>query len=534
MKRPNRFALILLTLTMHVLFASAQYQAVFVHGDNWSSVPVQAIDSIKMGKASTLNLFLKDRTVAMRTDSLFLNRPVPDTLIIHFLNDSAIIQNPRLQQIQVITDHAEVSVTATGHIPFVCKAMGSTNDGRMVIDSDTTFTLVLAGLTLASQKASAICIPQKQKTRIELADGTVNTLSDANTYMTDSTDTSNGCLYTKGSLRITGGGVLGVVGNSRHAISSGKNINVEDGHIIVYNTMKDGLHCDKMLMKGGTVELHLATDASKGIKCKDDFAMTGGHIVGEATGNVIVKDNETSYCSLLKSGGTFLMNGGEITLKHQGDGGRCISVDGNMTMMAGTMNLECYGDGGSYLTSTNDSDYYTPKCITVDDSLRIISGVVNCLSTGLGGKGIVAGTYLSIGENDERGPTIRIETKGECIVNNADEDLRFGCPKGIKANEKLCIYGGDIAVTTAGMGGEGVESNGTMFIYGGNWNVTHTTTASMLPTVSKLLEAKSIAARQITTLSTPMAASPFPVVLWQQSTKRNLTKALIQRVADSI
>ena len=233
-------------------------------------------------------------------------------------------------------------------------------------------------------------------------------------------------------------------------------------------------------MQGGTINLHTDTDASKGIKCKDGFTMTGGRITGEATGRVVIEDGETSYCSLLKSGGNFQMDGGEITLKHHGDGGRCISVDGNMTINGGTLNLECHGDGGSYegsagappATIAGESpalpvDCYTPKCITVDDTLRITAGTLDCLSTGLGGKGIVAGKYLAIGEDEAHGPTVRVETRGECIVNNVDEDLRSGCPKGIKANEKLCIYGGDIAVTTAGMGGEGIESNGTMFVYGG-------------------------------------------------------------------
>ena len=413
-----------------------------------------------------MDVFLKNRMVTLMADSTFWNRLVPDTLVISFHGDTVSIHNPRLDCIQTKVNGADVFVTASGHRPFVCLATGSSNNGRLVIDSDTTVTLVLDGLNLASQKASAISFPQKQKARIVLADGTVNSLSDAATYQTDSTDTSNGCLYAKGSLIFTGSGTLGVTGNSRHAISTGKNITLEDGHLIIYNTVKDGLHCDKLLMENGAIELHLATDATKGIKCKDVFTMTGGCIEGKATGNVVIQEGETSYCSFIKSGGTFQMDGGEMALKHQGNGGRCISVDGNMTMTAGTMSLECHGDGGKYFTAANDSDYYTPKCITVDDSLHIKGGTISCTSTGLGGKGIVAGTYLAIGEDDEHGPTIRVETKGECIVNNVDEDLRSGCPKGIKAGEQLVIYGGDIAVATAGMGGEGVESNGTMLVYG--------------------------------------------------------------------
>lgn len=466
MKRLNRLILLLFAMLMHVFNALAQ-QVVFAHDNNWSAAPIQTIDSIKILQPSMLDVFFKDRTLAVKTDSMFWNRSLPDTLYIYFFDDEVIIQNPRLDQILVASNCAEVKVIAPKCQPFVCVATGSSIDGRLIIDCDTTFTLVLAGLALSSQKASAISITQKHKAKIVLADGTFNTISDATVYQADSTDTSNGCLYAKGSLTFSGSGTLAVSGNNRHAISSGKNIIVEGGHIIISNTLKDGLHSDKLRIDDGTVELHLTTAASKGIKCKEDFTMTGGCIMGEAMGDVVIEDGETSYCSLLKCGGTFNMDGGIIALKHHGDGGRCISIDGSMTMTAGTLNLECHGDGGNYLTAANASDYFTPKCITVDDSIYIKGGTIDCTSTGFGGKGIVAGKYLAIGEDEVSGPTIRVETRGECIVNNIDEDQRFGCPKGIKANEELCIYGGEIAVITTGMGGEGVESNGTMFVYGG-------------------------------------------------------------------
>lgn len=130
--------------------------------------------------------------------------------------------------------------------------------------------------------------------------------------------------------------------------------------------------------------------------------------------------------------------------------------------------MECHGDGDSYINVANETDYYTPKCVTVDNYMLITGGNIHCLSTGLGGKGLVAGNYLDIGsEEAEEGPFIRVETRGECIINNEDEDLRFGCPKGIKANDELHIYGGDIAISTTGMGGEGVECNGALYIHGG-------------------------------------------------------------------
>lgn len=365
---------------------------------------------------------------------------------------------------------AALSIVSTWKRPFVCIAEGKCPDGSLKIEADTTCTLVLDNLELSSSESAAVCLPMKQKVSIELSKGSHNILIDASGRNKDE-ESVNGCLYSKGTLTFTGEGALTVTGNYRHGILSSKNISVEGSHLVINNVVKNGIHCDKFTLKKGQVDLHLQNAASKGIKTKEELIVKGGSIEGDATGGITIESGDVSYCALLKSDGTMSVSDGAITLKHRGEGGRCISVDGNMDLTGGLMSLECYGDGGKYTNEDGVEDYYTPKGITVDDSLFINSGTITCLSTGLGGKGIVAGRFLSIGceERDENteSPLIRVETKGECIINNEDEDLRFGCPKGIKSDSTLIIYDGDIAVTTAGMGGEGVECNGKMYIKGG-------------------------------------------------------------------
>ena len=362
-----------------------------------------------------------------------------------------------------------VVVKSLGKQPFVCMAEGENTNGSLTIDADTTCTLVLNGLQLTSNETAAISFPKKQKVNIELPKETENVLCDATSRKEK--DGTNACLYSKGTLSFSGKGTLTVSGKYGHSIASSKNISIDGCRIIIADVVKNGIHCDKFTLKKGQVDLHLENTASKGIKTKEELIIKGGLIEGEATGGITNDNGDLSYCSLLKSDGTMSVSGGTLTLKQSGDGGRCISVDKDLTMTGGTMNLECYGDGGQYQNTENEQDYYTSKCITVDDSVKIMSGTITCLSTGLGGKGIVAGRFLSIGneQKDEsiEAPIIRVDTRGECIINNEDEDLRFGCPKGIKSDSILIIYDGDIAVTTAGMGGEGVESNEVMYVYGG-------------------------------------------------------------------
>lgn len=464
--------LLLLSFALGYMYKiSAQERIEFSHRWSHSAYPVSLVDSITTYQEKAFNLYSKGKNAPMviTADSLLFNTEQTDTLVLAFHNGYVEVSNPHLEYIEVTTKAANVYVRSYGEQPFVCLVTGSCDDGRLIVDADTTSILLLSDLQLSSKTGSAICLKQKQKAHIMMAEGTTNTLNDASEYnISDSTDTSNGCIYSKGSLTFSGAGTLNVCGNYRHAIASSKNITIEEGNVNILSTQKDGIHCDKYKQEGGCVKLHLAGDATKGIKVKKTFDMKGGRIEGEATGDLTITDGETSYCTLVKSDGFFQMGGGEIQLKHTGKGGRCISVDENLSITGGVLNMECHGDGDSYINVANETDYYTPKCVTVDNYMLITGGNIHCLSTGLGGKGLVAGNYLDIGsEEAEEGPFIRVETRGECIINNEDEDLRFGCPKGIKANDELHIYGGDIAISTTGMGGEGVECNGALYIHGG-------------------------------------------------------------------
>lgn len=393
-----------------------------------------------------------------------------DTIKIDYRSDYALCNGDYDEErIHLSVNGTNVKVTSTGKQPFVCLVEGNSPDGSLIVDADTTSTVILNNLQLTSLSSAAISFPQKQKVNIVLPKGTQSVLCDATSR--DKKDGTNACLYGKGTFAFTGKGTLSLSGKYSHGIASSKNISVEGPRIVIADVVKNGIHCDKFTLKKGQIDLHLQSDASKGIKTKEELVIKGGTIEGEATGGITNNNGDLSYCSLLKSDGSMTVSGGTLTLTQIGDGGRCISVDKDLTMTGGTMNLECLGDGGQYTNTENEEDYYTPKCITVDDSVKIMSGTVTCLSTGLGGKGIVAGKYLSTGclQSDEKlePPYIRVVTKGECIINNEDEDLRFGCPKGIKSDSILIIYDGDIAVTTAGMGGEGIESNDSMYVYGG-------------------------------------------------------------------
>ena len=467
----QRSILIIVGIVFALVVFCDDHDIVFYMNGNIESLAVDSIDSITFPYEESFMLVAlhnREPKLFARIDSVKFLENSGDTIHLSFQDDKIRIVNPRADIVDVITRETDVKIVSNASERLVILADGHCNDGRIIIDNNEDCTLILSDLQLNSKKGSAIYLKQKQKVAIELPTGTHSTLSDASIYSVDSTDTSNGCLYNKGSIAFKGEGTLTVTGNYRHGIASGKNVSVDGGCIIVNDVIKNGINCDKFTMKDGNVSLHLSQDASKGIKAKEQIDILGGYIEGESIGNVTIKDGDVSYCTLMKSDGSMSIAGGEIKLTNEGKGGRCISVDGNLVITSGTMSLECNGDGDSYINEEGEVDYYTPKCITADDSVFINGGNLCCVSIGLGGKGIVSGKYLSIGElSDTEEPMINVKTKGTCIIDDVDEDQRFGCPKGIKADERLDIYGGNISVNTEGQGGEGVECNNEMYIYGG-------------------------------------------------------------------
>ena len=143
-------------LLMHVLIASAQWNAVFVKGNHRSAIPVSMVDSIKPTASSSFVVFIKERIISVPSEWMTFSNHVSDTIVIDYHENEVSIFNPRLDLFTVTADKANVSITSKSGHPFVCRATGSSSDGRLVVDADTTITLVLDNLSLASQQASAI------------------------------------------------------------------------------------------------------------------------------------------------------------------------------------------------------------------------------------------------------------------------------------------------------------------------------------------------------------------------------------------
>ncbi len=459
----------------------------------------QNVVGINFPDISTVNVTHSDgREFCITTiDSItYVDEANIDTISVYYTDNGVSIYNPQYDKVNICVDNCDVVLSASGCIGLVICLSGQADDGRLVVNSDEEYSLLLNNINLTSQHAPAFNSMGKGNVGFVLPEGSDNYFSDAKDYsFADTVETASGCINVLGKLSFSGRGSLSVEGLNKHAIRakksiefdecevnvissssdgihSGKNITVNSGTINVHNIDGDAFDAsDDITINGGIITIDIAGEAAKGLKCNKALNVNSGVINATLSGALKNKKGDLSYCAAMKCDSLVLISGGEINITNTSPGGRGISADKKLIVGGGNINVTIIGDGAEYTNEAGEIDYYTGKCFLSNDSLLLWGGNIRCLSTGFGAKGIVADVYLEIGSPSDtvytQGPTLYVETTNTCILDDKDEDERNGCPKAIKSDSILNMYSGDVTIRTHAVGGEGVECNKDFTFYGG-------------------------------------------------------------------
>lgn len=144
---------------------------------------------------------------------------------------------------------------------------GDLSDGQIKVAVPKTeeITMIFKNFTASSTKSAPIYIDSCDKATIELAAGTVNSLTDASLYQfaTPGEDKPNACIYSADDLTIKGDGTLNVTGNYNNGIGCKNDLRIKSGTITVtapHNILKGN---DSVSIEGGTVTLSGGEDAIK-------------------------------------------------------------------------------------------------------------------------------------------------------------------------------------------------------------------------------------------------------------------------------
>lgn len=144
---------------------------------------------------------------------------------------------------------------------------GDLSDGQIRVSVPKTeeITLIFKNFTASSGKTAPLYIDSCDKATIELAAGTVNSLTDASVYQfaVAGEDKPNACIYSADDLTIKGSGTLNITANYNNGIGCKNDLRIKSGTITVSapnNILKGN---DSVTIEGGNITLSGGEDAIK-------------------------------------------------------------------------------------------------------------------------------------------------------------------------------------------------------------------------------------------------------------------------------
>ncbi|MEU5291610.1 carbohydrate-binding domain-containing protein [Streptomyces umbrinus] len=365
---------------------------------------------------------------------------------------------------------ATVTVTAGG----TYRISGTLSDGQIVVNApDQDVKLVLDGAKISHSSGAAIDVTEADEAVVILADGSANTLGDADSYADDVE--ANAALHSAADLTVTGDGKLTVRGNGNDGIASTDGLVIASGTIVV-DAVDDGIRGkDYLIVEGGSVTV---TAGGDGLKADNSEDKDSGYVaVGDGTVKVTAKgDGVDAATDLVATGGT-------LTVESGGGSGTQPSDDASTKgLKAGVINVL---EGGTVAVNASDDAVHSDGAVHVngakvtaasgDDGvhaegdLTVDKGTLKVTSAVEG----VEGADISVngGTVDIRSSDDGINAAGGTSTSDGGGGGGGfgGGPGGGGGGEsvgdyKLTVSGGTLVVDSEG---DGLDSNGTAEITGG-------------------------------------------------------------------
>ena len=172
------------------------------------------------------------------------------------------------------------------------------------------------------------------------------------------------------------------------------------------------------------------------------------------------EEQGTGYNAIgLKADGDILVSGGTLTIKNKGEMSKSIKSKGTVTIDGGTLTLT---PSGAMKVINNDASY-SSGIKTADYEQN--GGTLTINASGAAGRGITATNITT------NGGTLQITNSGAGQTGTNDNYTA----KGLKADNKIALLGGNITINMSGTGGKGIKTSGTY---------THGTADGSGPTLS--------------------------------------------------
>jgi len=225
----------------------------------------------------------------------------------------------------------EDRISITAHGTYVLT--GTLNDGQVYVDCVDAgeVTLVLKDATIHNEDGACIYFKKAQVAQLELYEGTVNTLTDGDSYTFDNPeeDEPDAVLFSKEDLVINGTGTLNIDASYMNAIVSKDGLVINDG-IYNLNAINHGIKGkDYLTINGGELNV---TAIGDGIKSTNYETELVGYV--EINGGTV---NITSDDEAIQGVSRVTFNGGTTNITANNNGIKCAT---NIEFKGGTVVLD--------------------------------------------------------------------------------------------------------------------------------------------------------------------------------------------------
>lgn len=487
---------------------------------------ISALDSLYFNQSGTIAFFQTlnglNQFNLTEIDSITFSTTLDSTIYITYNGATVSVINPlESLGVSVETNGADVIVTSTAGLSDIDYVLsGTSSNGMFKIYSDKKLNLHLNNLNLTNNDGPAINVQSSKKITVALVDGTTNSLTDGVTYITPpNSEDQDAAFFSEGQLIFTGNGTLNInaQGSNQHALKSDDYIQIDNGNIVISNSVKDGINVndgffmyggsvniasagdgidadasvievsdgyitilsysdDKSALKadslisisGGTFNITVQGEQSKSINSDRNIIITGGEFQIITSGGVVLETSgsgyDPSYCTAIKADSLILIDSCSIEITATGIAGRGLSCDGIIQINSGTVEINSSGNGGTYTNSTGQLDAYIGNSLNADGRIYILGGEVTISNSGSGGKGISGDANITIGSSTTY-PTISLTTSGTRItISNGN----YAEAKAISVDSMVTIENGNLTITSAD---DGIKSKTFIIINGGVINV---------------------------------------------------------------
>ncbi|MBP3506668.1 MAG: carbohydrate-binding domain-containing protein [Lachnospiraceae bacterium] len=340
-------------------------------------------------------------------------------------NEQAVTSNKNIEEVRENESQTEIElkddeITASTHLVAiegnVVKIIqagsyvftGELSDGRIVVEADKedAVELVLNGVDITCSDYAPIQVLQADNVTINLAEESVNVLTDGSTYsLADEEDNTDGVIFSKDDLEFKGNGTLYINGNYKHGIVGKDDVTIHGGTYVI-QAVEDGVNAnDSITIEDGDFTIAAGDD---GIHVDELLTINAGIImVAESTEGL--------------EGHQVIINGGDIDITASDDG---INSNSGSDSENAELNVTMEAGGAFPETVEEGSLPERPE----DETFPEESERGNILG-GERGQGRMGGMTMDADEDSLiqiNGGTIQVDANGDGLDSNGYLEINGG------------------------------------------------------------------------------------------------------------